>query len=359
MAETDDAEKTEDPRQKRLEEALEKGDVAKSQEVSTWFLLLGTGLVVAMLATPMAENLSAALKGYFAHAHAIPVDGPALKDLWRDTGIRVGAIVAIPLLLLVGMAVAGNLVQHRMVWTTERMKPKLNKISPLAGFKRLFSRESLVNFLKGLVKITIVGGIMVAVLLPERDRIDTMVFRDVALMLPEVRELALKLIIAILAVMTIVAGADYVYQRQRWHEKLKMSQREVKEEYKQSEGDPLIKGKIRQLRAERSRKRMMAAAPDATVVITNPTHYAVALTYEDGMQAPICLAKGVDQTALKIREIATEKAIPIVENPPLARALYATVELDTPIPEEHYRAVAEVIGFVFKLRRRQGWRAGD
>ncbi len=358
MAENaDDAEKTEDPTQKRLEEAHDKGDVAKSQEVSTWFVLLGAALTVSMLGSSTADGLGDALRGYIEHSHAISLDGNALRDLWFSTGMRVGAIVALPLLLLMAMAIIGNVVQHRLIWTVERIKPKFSKISPLAGIKRLFSAESLVNFLKGLIKITVVSSLMALVLWPERDRIETMIFRDERLILTEMQELSVKLLGAVLAVMTVVAGLDYMWQRHRWHEKQKMSLREIKEEYKQSEGDPLIKGKIRQLRMERSRKRMMAEVPSATVVITNPTHYAVALKYEDGMQAPQCVAKGVDAVALRIREVAKKNDVPVIENPPLARTLYAVTDLEQEIPEEHYRAVAEVIGFVMRMRNKRSWRS--
>jgi flagellar biosynthesis protein FlhB len=263
----------------------------------------------------------------------------------------------VPLLALVLMAVAGNLVQHQPLLTAETIKPKLSKISPASGFKRLFSSESLVNFAKGMAKMGLVGTLMVAVLWPHRDEAETIIFADTVLLLEEARVLVLQLLAAILAVMTVVAAADFLYQRHKWFEKQKMSLQEVKEEYKQTEGDPHIKGKIRQLRMERSRKRMMAAVPQATVVVTNPTHYAVALKYEDGMGAPLCLAKGTDAVALRIREVAKGSDIPIIENPPLARALYATVEIDHEVPEEHYKAVAEVIGFVFKMRNRSGWRS--
>ena len=192
---------------------------------------------------------------------------------------------------------------------------------------------------------------------PHRDEAEVMVFADTNIILEEARILILQLLAAVLAVMTVVAAADFIYQRNKWFNKQKMSLREVKEEYKQTEGDPQVKGKIRQLRMERSRKRMMAAVPQATVVVTNPTHYAVALKYEEGMGAPLCLAKGTDAVALKIRELAKESDIPVVENPPLARALYATVEIDQEVPEEHYKAVAEVIGFVFRMRKRASWRA--
>jgi flagellar biosynthetic protein FlhB len=151
--------------------------------------------------------------------------------------------------------------------------------------------------------------------------------------------------------LAIVAAADYLFQYRQWHERQKMTVRELKEEFKQSEGDPAIKGKMKQVRQVRMRRRMMAAVPKAAVVITNPTHYAIALEYERGMDAPVCVAKGVDALALKIREVAGKHSVPIVENPPLARALHATVEIDQKIPPEHYKAVAEVIGYVMRLRR--------
>jgi len=354
---TDDSEKTEDPTQKRLREAHEKGDVPKSQEMSTWFALAGTAILIAILAPSMTDSLAKQLKWYIEHAHELPVDGYALKAMWRDTGQSLALIVGLPLLVLVVMATAGNLVQHKLLFTAETVKPKLSKISPLSGFKRLFSKDSLINFAKGMLKIVLVGVMMVAILWPHRDRADTIIFADTLIVLETARELVLQLLAAILAFMTVVAGADFMYQKQKWFNKQKMSLREVKEEYKQTEGDPLIKGKIRQLRMERSRKRMMAAVPEATVVVTNPTHYSVALKYEEGMGAPLCLAKGVDTTALKIREVAKDHQIPIVENPPLARALYANVDIDQEVPEEHYKAVAEVIGFVFRMRRKSSWRA--
>jgi flagellar biosynthetic protein FlhB len=166
--------------------------------------------------------------------------------------------------------------------------------------------------------------------------------------------LSLQLLGAVVAIMALIAAADFLFQYKQWFERQKMSFQELKEEYKNTEGDPLVKGKIRQIRESRMRKRMMAAVPDATVVITNPTHYAVALKYDRGMNAPICVAKGMDAIALKIREVAAANAVPVVENPPLARALHATVEIDSEVPAEHYQAVAEVIGYVMKLNRAAG-----
>ena len=176
------------------------------------------------------------------------------------------------------------------------------------------------------------------------------------MILPDFVDLGVKIFAAVISVVTVMALADYVYQRNRWWNRQKMTLQETRDEYKQMEGDPKIKGRIRAIRNERSRKRMMAAVPQATVVITNPTHYAVALKYDKDMAAPICVAKGADGIALKIRQVATDNDVPIVENPPLARALFASVDIDETIPTEHFKAVANVIGFVMRLRSKSSWR---
>jgi flagellar biosynthetic protein FlhB len=201
----------------------------------------------------------------------------------------------------------------------------------------------------------LVGGVIVAVLWPDMGRLGDMVSADPALILVDFQVLGLKVFGAVLAVVTILALADYLYQRNRWWNRLKMTVQEVRDEYKQMEGDPTIKGRIRAIRNERSRRRMMANVPKATVIITNPTHYAVALKYDRSMPAPLCLAKGADDVAFRIRELAKEHDVPIIENPPLARALFATVEIDQAIPTEHFKAVAEVIGFVMRMRNKRGW----
>ena len=197
---------------------------------------------------------------------------------------------------------------------------------------------------------------MVSVVWPERERLALMMTWDVSLLLPFVREMALKMFAGVIAVMTILAALDYLFERMQWMKKQRMTVQEIKDEHKQAEGDPKIKGRLRQLRIERSRRRMMQEVPKASVVIMNPTHYAVALRYEKGMGAPICVAKGVDGLALRIRALAEESDVPVVVNPPLARALHASVELDQEVPPEHYKAVAEVIGYVMRLRAKIGRR---
>jgi flagellar biosynthetic protein FlhB len=281
----------------------------------------------------------------------IHADGPGLLALAQSLEYALIVALGVPLLMLALAAIAGNMMQHRLVWSGESLKPKFDKISPGAGFKRIFGKQAAANFAKGLFKLAALGAVMMAVLWPERHRLESMVRFDPAAILGATTSLTLQLMGAVVAMLAVVAIADYFFQYRQWYERQKMSLQEMKEEFKQSEGDPHIKGRIRQLRHARMKKRMMAAVPKASVIITNPTHYAVALSYERGMPAPICVAKGIDSVALKIREIANAHGIPIVENVPLARALHATVKIDEEIPVEHYHAVAQIIGYVMGLKR--------
>jgi flagellar biosynthetic protein FlhB len=347
----DDTERSEDPTQKRLDEALKRGDVVKSQEVNTWFIIAGAALILMSFSGSMGSGLTTTMRGLLANSYAIRVDGRGFLEVMSKIGLEVIAAVAIPLALLALAAAAGSLIQHRLVWSAESLAPKLSKISPAAGLGRLFSKQALANFVKGLIKLTLIGAIMTALLWPERKRLESLVAVDPAGILPVTQSLSLDLLGAVVAVLALIAAGDYLFQYRQWFERQKMSQRELKEEFKQSEGDPAIKAKIRQIRQLRMKKRMMAAVPQASVVITNPTHFAVALQYERGMNAPVCVAKGVDSLARKIREVAEEHGIPIVENPPLARALHGTIEIDEEVPAEHYQAVAEVIGYVMRLNR--------
>jgi flagellar biosynthesis protein FlhB len=358
MADDDAAEKTQDPTQKRLDDAHERGDVAKSQEVNTWFLIAGATLVMSSFSGSIGSGIEMPLRNLIANSWMINVDGPGLLALTRSLGYAVLAALGMPFLFLIIAAVAGNMIQHRMVWSAEALTPKFSKISPMAGAKRLFGKQAAANFLKGLFKLIALGVVMIAVLWPERHRLDAMIRFEPEAIMGVTRALTLQLMGAVVAMLALVAIADFFFQYRQWYEKQKMSLQEIKEEYKQSEGDPHIKGKIRQLRQQRMKKRMMAAVPKASVIITNPTHYAVALSYERGMPAPICVAKGIDAIALKIREVAKAHDIPIVENVALARALHASVEIDDEIPVEHYKAVAEIIGYVMGLKRGISGRRG-
>ncbi|MEM8987696.1 MAG: flagellar biosynthesis protein FlhB [Pseudomonadota bacterium] len=351
----DPSQKTEEPTSKKLDEARKKGDAPKSQEVSVWFVLLAATAAAAMLSGPAARGVGEASVAFLDHPHAFQMDPASLMKMLRTLMSALAAALGLIGALLVIGAFLGNYVQQQPVLSAEKMKPKLSKISPISGAKRLFGTMALVNFGKGIAKLGVVGALLFFIIWPERDKLGLLVTADPVVLLPLAKGLALKMMGGVLAALAVIAALDYVYQRHTWYERQRMTKQEVKDEHKQSEGDPLVKAKIRQLRQERARQRMMAEVPNASVVITNPTHFAVALKYEAGaLGAPVCVAKGVDALALKIRETAKEHKVPIVENPPLARALHATVELEEEIPVEHYKAVAQVISFVMKKARAAG-----
>jgi flagellar biosynthetic protein FlhB len=352
MADEGDSEdKTLDPSQKRLDEALERGDVVKSQEINTWFVIAAGALVMSNFGSSVGSGILLPMRNLLANAWMIRTDGPDLITLLKSLEYILITTMGPPILMLMIAAVGANLVQHRLVWSAESLKPSFSKISPASGAKRLFGKQAAVNFGKGLFKLITLGVVMTTILWPERLRMESLLHIDPAALLGITSSLTMHLFGAAVAMLAIVAVLDYFFQYRQWYERQKMSVQEMKEEFKQSEGDPHIKGRIRQLRMARMKKRMMAAVPKASVIITNPTHYSVALQYERGMAAPLCVAKGADHIAFKIREIAKQHDIPIVENVALARALYATVEIDEEIPVEHYHAVAEIIGYVMGLRR--------
>jgi flagellar biosynthetic protein FlhB len=354
---TEESSKTEDPSAKRLEDAHKRGDVVKSQEVTTWFTLGGSALIIATMAPGTSSALMASLKTVIANADQYDVGGAAFGQFFWALASSILLVALLPMALLTAFSIAGNLLQHRPLISIEPLIPKFSKVSPLSGLNRLLSRESLVNFVKGLIKLCVVGTVMFYVMWPERNRLETMITSEPSMIMQNALQLGLKLMWATLAAVTIIALGDFVYQRQAWWAKHKMTLQEVRDEYKQMEGDPKIKGRVRQIRMERSRKRMMAAVPKSTVIITNPTHYAIALKYDRTMGAPVCVAKGMDAIALRIRALGEENKVPIVENPPLARALYASVEIDDTIPNEHFKAVAQVIGYVMRLKEKSSWKS--
>jgi flagellar biosynthetic protein FlhB len=251
---------------------------------------------------------------------------------------------------MVTAALAGHVLQSRPTFSAAKLVPDFSKLSLVAGFGRLFGLEGWLNLLKGLIKIVIVGLAVWTQLWPERGMLESIMSQTPAGVVGDMSHLLFKVLIAALASLFVIAALDYLLQYNRFMARNRMSKQEVKEEYRQNEGDPAIKAKVRQIRIERAKKRMMASVPTATVVIANPTHFAVALKYESGKtEAPVCVAKGVDALALRIRSVAEENDVPVVENPPLARALHASVEVDDAIPPEHYKAVAQVIGYVMRL----------
>ncbi len=346
--EQDQASKTEEPTQKRLRDARKKGQVALSREANHWAAILAGALLVALAAPSALTATAETLRSFIELPHQMPTEGEALTPLMLDVFGEMALVLLLPLLLLSFAGMASGLAQTGLIFSGEQMKPKLEKISPIKGFKRIFGVKSLVEFLKGIAKLTLVGVVACVIIWPSTGGLHNYVGADMMSLLDQTRWLILLLMAGVLAVMTVIAAADFAFQRQQHIKQLRMTKQEVKDEFKQTEGDPMIKARLKQLRQEKARKRMMAEVPKASVVITNPTHYAVAMKYEQGeMGAPVVVAKGVDRIALRIREVAEENDVPIVENPPLARGLYASVEIDQQIPEEHYKAVAEIIAFVF------------
>jgi flagellar biosynthesis protein FlhB len=348
----DESQKTEDPTQKRLQEAYDRGDAPRSQDVVTLALLSVAAISIAVFSNTGAADFTRAFTRLLSEPHAMGADGGALlAAAWNLSGHLIW-IAGLPLLFLFVTAILANLGQAPAVFAGEKLQPDLQKISPLKGFERLFGKEALVNFGKGLVKVCAAAAAGVWAAWPERGALIRLIAGDPAATGAAAIWLILKMLMAMLAVIAVFAVLDYAWQRWNFMQRMKMSKQELKDELRQTEGDPLVKMKIRQLRMERGAKRMMANVPKATVVVTNPTHYAVALRYEQGTDAaPVCVAKGLDNIALKIREVAGEANVPIVENPPLARALYRQVEVDREIPVEHYKAVAQIIGFVMKKRK--------
>lgn len=354
MAEEDDDQKTEQPTGKRLEEAREKGQIPVSREIGYLTSFIGIYIVVKWLAPGMAGNLLAAMRVFIEAPHAFVIDDHGLQSLVFHTFVQVALITALIFVIMVAAILAGYLSQNGMFVSTSLLTPDITRLSLLRGFKKLFSLQSVVELGKSFGKLVVLGGAAVLILSPLVPTLPGFVGRPLMVTVAFLHDEAVHLILVLLAIFMVIALADLFYQRYSYIKSLKMTKTEVKDEYRQQEGDPLIKNRLRQIRLEKARKRMIAKVPKADVVITNPTHFAVALKYDSTKNAaPVLLAKGVDRVAQRIREVAEEHQVTIVSNPPLARALYDTVELDHEIPTQHYKAVAEIISYVYKLRKKK------
>ena len=354
---TDPESKTEEATPRKLEEARKKGDVARSPDVASALSLMGATAVIVFGGGYFGTQMAESLLPFIAAPHAM------LGGLQAGAGVEIGfraLWTAAPFLGAVMLAtilggVGGNLAQTGLIFSAEKMKPKWDKVSPMAGLKRIFGPDGLMQFVQTLVKLIAVSVICWMVLKPHLRNFEIMAAMSPVTILPLARDLTIVLMASTLVFLGFTAGADFIWQKLRFAKRMRMSMEELKEDYKQVEGDPHVKAKLKQIRAQRSRQRMMQNVPRATVIVTNPTHYSVALRYEpdQGDGAPVCLAKGVDALALRIREVAREHSVPIVENVPLARALYAAVDIDETIPREHFEAAAKVIGFVMQKRKRK------
>jgi flagellar biosynthetic protein FlhB len=353
MAEdTDNDSKTEEATGRRLEEARKQGDVVKSPELAQAAGIMGAFAVLVGMGGPLALDLANKLTPFLAHPDSIALDGTG------GVGVaRYAIMAALPAMAAVmGTAlicgIAGNVLQTGFLFVPSKLAPDLSRLDLMKGLQRLFGLDGFIQFLRAAAKVLLTGTIAFWVLWPHAREFGMLATLDPMAILPFAMQMAKSLFLAVMIFTAGIAAIDYIWQRQRFAQKMRMTKEEVKEDYKQTEGDPHVKAKQRQIRIERSRRRMMQAVPDATVVVMNPTHYAVALRYKAGeTPAPECVAKGIDSLALKIREVAEAAGVPVIEDPPLARALFATVEVDQTIPQQHYEAVAKIIGFILSAAK--------
>lgn len=352
MAEEDDSQKTEEPTAKKLQDAQKKGEMATSQEVKTLIMLLAVTAVIAGLGDYIVGGIRNVLRGYLSRVFDITSDESGILGQLVTLAWQVSWILAIPLGVFIVAAVIANRMQNPSVIAWDKVKPDIKNLSLIKGAKKIFSKRFFVEFGKITGKLTAVAGTIFLIAYPERSRLDTIMLLPPVEMILLVKLMAVKLLIGVLIILIIIAALDYSFQKYQFHKRMKMTKQEVKDERKQSDGDPQVKARLRQIRFERHAQRMMASVPNADVIITNPTHYAVAIEYKHAkMDVPVLLAKGIDDVAMRIRSVAEEHEIPIIENPPLARALHASVDIDEEIPPDHYKAVAEVISYILKLKR--------
>ena len=349
----DPSQKTEQATEHKLEESRKKGQIPLSREVNHFFAFLACCVLVGMWSPSISKGLLGVLRPYFEAAHTIVPEGHSYVEFISSTLWKVVLIMILPLSLFIVAGIVSAISQTQFLISADPLKPKMERISLMKGAKRLFSIKAMVEFLKGLLKMVIVGSIIFWVVWPEVSRLDLVATLPVGEIFHELRDVVLQLFIAGAASLAVIAGADYLFQKFQFLKEMRMSKQDIKDEHKQMEGDPHLKGKIKQMQKEVSKNRTLAKVPEATVVIMNPTHYAIALKWDEKMPAPKVIAKGVDSLALKMRELAIEKRVPVVQNPPLARMLYAAVKVDQFIKPDQYKAVAQVIRYVMDLEAKR------
>ena len=347
-----DGEKTEEPTAKKRNDARNKGQVARSQELNAAFVLLIGFFALRVLWEYIFDEIFAYTTYIYTHLQQT-VDVETVRQIFLGI-VLLFAKTALPVMcaiLLIGLVI--NFYQVGLIFTTEPLGFKLDKLNPINGFGRIFSKRSLVELVKSLFKIAIIGFFLYDYLKDEIPLMPNFIYLDLPTSVEKIADIMFAMAFKVIAVIIILGVLDYVYQVWQTTQDLKMTKQEVKDEMKQSEGDPQIKGKIKQKQREMAMARMMQEVPQADVIITNPTHFAVALKYKKGMAAPIVVAKGQDLVARRIKIIAAENGVVIVENKPLARALYAAVEIGGAVPPELYQSVAEVLAYVYRLKPRK------
>jgi len=352
MAEESDLEKTEQPSQQRLDKAREEGQVARSRELTTFVLLLAAGGGLWLMGSSITRKLVKVLRDGLTLDKRLAYDSeqllPHLHTLAFDA-----LLALLPFLFILLVAAAFSpLLLNGWLFTLQPLQPKFSKLNPVSGIGRMFSTNSLLELLKAIAKALVVGGVGAWVIWHHKDAVMLLMTQPLAAAIPQLGNLMWWSFIAIMGGMLLIAAVDVPLQLHEHNKKLMMTKQEIRQEAKESEGNPEVKGRIRRMQREMAQRRMMAEIPTADVVVTNPTHFSVALRYsETGMRAPIVVAKGSLLTAARIREIALEHGVPILEAPPLARALYKHTEIGDAIPEALYTAVAEVLAYIYQLRR--------
>ncbi|WP_314797840.1 flagellar biosynthesis protein FlhB [uncultured Selenomonas sp.] len=342
-------EKTEEPTAKKRADARKKGQVGRSQELNTAFVLLVGFFTLKLLWDSIYLSIASYTTYVFTNLNQ-SVDTENIIHIFIGI-IVVLAKTAFPVMfaiMLIGLAI--NFFQVGLTFNTESIEFKLDKLNPINGFGRIFSKRSLVELAKSFFKILVIGFFLYRFIHEQILAMPQFMFFDLTTSLALVAEIIFQMAFIVIGVIMIMALMDYGYQKWQTTQDLKMTKQEVKDEMKQSEGDPQIKGKIRQKQRQMAMARMMKEVPKADVIVTNPTHYAIALSYQQGMSAPLVVAKGQDLVAQRIKEIAREARVPIIENKPLARAIYAAVQIGDVIPQELYQAVAEVLAYVYRLK---------
>lgn len=347
-------EKTEKATPKKRQDARKKGQVLKSQDVTSAVVLFVVFMYLLVAGPSMRESLLSFFRETLTHnilVESISID--SVIEMYKDIMIEV-AIVLLPVMLAaVIAAVAANFFQFGLLFTAEPLKFDLKKIDPIKGFKRIFSMKAIIELIKSILKISFIGTVTTMIIFLNIQDVLSLSFKTPGDTLTTVSKLAVLMGLCAALVLMFISILDFLYQRFDYEKNLKMSKQDIKDEYKNSEGDPLIKSKIKQRQREMAMRRMMQEIPNADVVITNPTHYAIALKYDDAkMAAPVVVAKGTDFVAQKIKLIAKENKVVMVENRPLARAMYDQVQIGQKIPDEFFKAVAEVLAYVYRIKRK-------
>ena len=351
MAEDSDLEKTEQASSKRIEDARNEGDVPRSRELATVTVLFTAGLTILMMSSHLNEALKTTISTGLNFDRASAFDSTVLLMRTADTISSLLLSFAPLALVLVAVAIAAPVLVGGWVFSGKAFVPQFGRLNPLKGLSNIISKNSLAELIKSIAKTALVASVAYTVISHDMEPILALSMLPVKAGVSQVGTLMLTGFLTIVSTLVFIAAIDVPYQLYQYATKLKMTKEEVRKESKESEGNPEIKAKIRQQQREMAKRRMMSEIPNADVVITNPTHYAVAIKYQDeGMRAPVVVAKGADEVALKIREIAGEHKVLIMESPKLARALYTHTELGSEIPEALYSAVAEVLAYVFQMR---------